>query len=184
VRVVAGEFRGRLLKTLPGRDVRPTSDRLRETLFNVLRNDVPGAVFLDCYAGSGAVGIEAASRGAAEVYLIEQDPAAARVIERNIAALHLAGTVRLMHAEIRGGLRRLIAQGIQADLCFCDPPYASLPEALKVLEWAVERPLMRHGGMIILEHGGRDSTPLEIGRWRRARLLEQGSSALSFYRTS
>ncbi|HWP85589.1 MAG TPA: RsmD family RNA methyltransferase, partial [Terriglobia bacterium] len=118
MRIIAGEFRGRRLRTQPGRAVRPTSDRLRETLFSVLRNEVPGAVFVDCYAGSGAVGLEALSRGAAEVIFIERDDGAIRTIEQNLAALQpLAGTTgaaRVVHAEAKAGLRRLAARGLRA----------------------------------------------------------------------
>jgi 16S rRNA (guanine(966)-N(2))-methyltransferase RsmD len=186
VRIIAGEFRGRKLKTLPGRDVRPTSDRLREALFNVLLQEVPGAVFIDCYAGSGAVGLEALSRGAAQVFLVESDAGAARVIEQNLAAIQPAmppgATVQLLRADVRAGLRKIATLGVRADICFLDPPYAELPAALKTVEWLCGSFLTDPEGVVILEHSRRDSTPEVIGEWRRARLLQQGSSALSFYR--
>jgi 16S rRNA (guanine966-N2)-methyltransferase len=182
MRIIAGEYRGRQLKTLRGRVVRPTSDRLRETLFNVLRGEVPGAVFLDCYAGAGAVGLEALSRGAEQAIFIERDAAAVVIVERNISALGAVAQTRIVRADVKAGLRKLAAQGIRADICFLDPPYALLPAALRSLSWLCDSSLMRPEGIIILEHGGKDSSPLQTGKWRRVRLLQQGSSALSFYR--
>jgi len=197
MRIIAGAYRGRRLKTLRGREVRPTSDKLRETLFNILRPEVPGSVFLDCYAGSGAVGLEALSRGAAQVFLIERDPVAARVIEENIMALgernttalgvspESGGKARILRADVQAGLRKLAAQGVRAGICFIDPPYALLGEALRNLSWLCESSqssLMRPEGVIILEHSRKDSPHEQIGDWVRSRLLQQGSSALSFYR--
>ena len=181
MRIIAGEFRGRQLKTLRGLAVRPTSDKLRETLFNILRADVPDSTFIDCYAGSGAVGLEAVSRGASQVFLIEKDPAAVRVMEQNIAALGVAAQACVIRADVKAGLRQLEAQGVRADICFLDPPYAALPQALRSIEWLATSSLIKPGGLIILEHARRTPTPDHAGSWMRARLLEQGSSALSFY---
>ena len=186
MRIIAGAYRGRRLKTLRGREVRPTSDKLRETLFNILRAEVPGSVFIDCYAGSGAVGLEALSRGAAQVFLIEQDTAAVRIIEQNITALgaspDLGGKARIVRADAKAGLRKLEAQGVCADICFLDPPYALLPAALRNLSWLCDSSLMHPEGIIILEHSRKDPSPEQLGNWKRSRLLGQGSSALSFYR--
>ena len=186
MRIIAGEYRGRRLKTLRGLAVRPTSDKLRETLFNILRSEVPASVFIDCYAGSGAVGFEALSRGASQVFLIEKDPAAARVIEQNIAALDSRPAVRVVRADVKAGLRKLAAQGVRANICFLDPPYASLREALRNIQEIVSGTLMHPEGLIILEHARKDPSPEQAGkpprRWERTRLLVQGSSALSFYR--
>ena len=186
MRIIAGEYRGHRLKTLRGHEVRPTSDKLRETLFNILRADVPGSVFIDCYAGTGAVGLEALSRGAVQVYLIERDATAGATIEQNLAALKISSDgdrrVRILRATVQAGLRKLVAQGICARLCFLDPPYALLPEALKNLAWLCGSSLMHSEGVIILEHDSKDPSPAQAGDWSRSRLLRQGSSALSFYR--
>ena len=186
MRIIAGEFRGRRLKTLPGREGRPTADKLRETLFNIIRAEVPDSVFIYCYAGSGAVGLEALSRGARQVFLIEQDAAAARIIEQNIfalgASLGVGQSAQLIRASVKVGLRRLRAKGVRASICFLDPPYASLPEALSNLTWLSESALIVQDGLIILEHSRKDATPSQIGQWCRVRFLPQGSSALSFYR--
>jgi 16S rRNA (guanine(966)-N(2))-methyltransferase RsmD len=181
MRIIAGEFRGRLLKAPQGRSVRPTSDKLRETLFNILRNDVPGSVFIDCYAGTGAVGLEAVSRGAAQVYMIEQDAAAASVIEANIMALAATSRARLMRTSVKAGLRQLEAQGFRVDICFFDPPYSLLSEALECLEGSGLEHLMSPRGIVIVEHSSRQSTPAQHGLCTRLRVLRSGDSSLSFY---
>jgi 16S rRNA (guanine(966)-N(2))-methyltransferase RsmD len=185
MRIVAGKYRGRRLKTLRGREVRPTSDKLRETLFNILQTEVPDSTFIDCYAGSGAVGIEALSRGAAEVWLIEESVAAARIIKENLDSLKLSsgdGKATLVRAEAGAGLRRLASQNVRAQVCFLDPPYAGLGQAQKNLLWLCNSSLMHPDGWIVLEHGSKDKPVEHEGGWSRKRLLLQGSSALSFYR--
>ena len=185
MRIIAGDFRGRRLKTLSGLAVRPTSDKLRETIFNILQAEVPASVFIDCYAGSGAVGLEALSRGASEVFFIEKASAAARTIQENITALG-ASPGRLIRTEVRAALRQLEAEGVRADLCFLDPPYKDLADALQAIEWIAQSSLMKADGRIILEHARRDTVTEHLGAgpagWNRTRLVEQGSSALSFYR--
>src|SRR5690348_13936072 len=118
MRVIGGEFRSRILKSLPGLDVRPTPDRLRETLFNVLAPRIEGAVFADLYAGTGAVGIEALSRGAARAVFIEQNRDAVRVIRENLRSLGLEP-----RADLRQGRVLALASVIHADIVFLDPPY-------------------------------------------------------------
>ena len=182
MRIIAGAYRGRLLKTLRGLEVRPTSDRLRETLFNVLGPAVAGSVFVDCYAGSGAVGLEALSRGAAQVFWIEENAAAARVIEKNLAALGGSQQARTVRTRVSAGLRRLEQQGVRAHFCFLDPPYAALQDAVRNLRWLSASALMLPEGVIILEHSRKDASPERVGAWRRTRQVQQGSSSLSFYR--
>src|SRR5438445_10899590 len=118
MRVIAGEFRSRRLKTLPGQALRPTPDRLREALFNILSPRIAGATFLDSYAGSGAVGIEALSRGAAHATFIEKHPAAVDLIRENLAALGLED-----RANIVRGAAATALPSHQADIYFLDPPY-------------------------------------------------------------
>lgn len=124
-RVVAGDFRGRRLKTLPGVGTRPTAERAREGLFGWLGTRVVGASILDLFAGTGTVGIEALSRGAAHVTFVERAAAATAVLRRNLKDLGLLGPARVLTLDARGGLRRLGRQGIRFDLIFADPPYAS-----------------------------------------------------------
>src|SRR5580692_5974821 len=118
MRVIAGEFRSRRLKSLPGLNTRPTPDRLRETLFNVLASSVSDGVFMDIYAGTGAVGIEALSRGARRAIFIENNRAAVEVIRDNLAALGLEGRAEVFTAKAATVLERA-----RADIAFLDPPY-------------------------------------------------------------
>lgn len=186
MRIIAGQFRGRRLQALPGTSTRPTSDKLRETLFNIMAPWMEGAVFLDCYAGTGAVGIEALSRGASQVYLIESDPAALRVIEQNLSWLSSRENVHCHRGQVARALPTLAAAGLRADICFLDPPYAQLADAVAAINTLAAGPLMQPDGWIILEHSSRDATPERAGseprEWTRTRLLKQGDSALSFYR--
>src|SRR2546422_11188246 len=123
MRVIAGEFRSRRLKTLPGLALRPTPDRLREALFNVLAPRIEGAAFLDAYAGSGAVGIEALSRGAAHAIFVEKHFAAVRMIRENLAALRIEDRATIVQRASVAALGEL-----DADIYFLDPPYVETGE--------------------------------------------------------
>ena len=187
MRIIAGNYRGRVLKTMRGQSSRPTSERLRETLFDVLGADVEDSVFIDCYAGSGAVGLEALSRGARQVFWIEQNAAAYRILLGNLSALRAGENDAGEHAEAvrasaRKGLRVLEQRGVRANLCFLDPPYAARQEYVRTLEWLAASRLMARGAVIILEHSRGEILKEQVGGWARQRLLVQGSSALSFYR--
>ena len=182
MRIISGLYRGRTLKTLRGRELRPTSDRLRETLFDVLGSAVEGSIFIDGYAGSGAVGLEALSRGARRVALIEENAAAFRIIQANVAALGVRDNVDIMCASVRKGLRMLEERGVRADYCFLDPPYAARREYSESLLWLSTSRLMAPEGLIILEHDGKDSLDERVGRWSQVRIITHGSSSLSFYR--
>ena len=186
MRIIAGKFRGRRLQALPGTTTRPTSDKLRETLFNILAPWIEDTVFIDCYAGTGAVGIEALSRGARAAYLIESDAAAVQVIEKNISWMTTREAVHTRRGQVARVLPTLGPSGVRADICFLDPPYTQLADAVAVIETLAGSTLMNSAGWIILEHASRDATPEAVGaephRWTRTRLLKQGDSALSFYR--
>src|SRR5208337_4807572 len=134
MRVIGGEFRSRRLKTLPGLALRPTPDRLRETLFDVLAPRIAGTVFLDAYAGSGAVGIEALSRGASHAIFVERHRGAVEVIRQNLKSLALDGRADVICAQALSALPRY-----RADIVFLDPPYNLTGEydaALRVLSLA------------------------------------------------
>src|SRR5882724_8089704 len=120
MRVIAGEFRSRKLKSLEGLDTRPTPDRLRESLFSILQPWIEGAVFIDAYAGTGAVGIEALSRGAARVLFLERNPAAVRVIDDNLYSLGIGNRGKVVRGRVSNQLR---AHGTGASIVFLDPPY-------------------------------------------------------------
>jgi 16S rRNA (guanine(966)-N(2))-methyltransferase RsmD len=172
MRVIAGEFRSRRLKSLPGPHLRPTPDRLRETLFDILAPRIEGVTFLDAYAGTGAVGIEALSRGAREAIFIERSRAAADVIRGNLQSLGIETRAQVFCSKALVVLERL-----KADIVFLDPPYdfaAEYAAALGLLG-ATPPPLT------IVQHDVRLDLREEYGRLRRTRTVRQGDNVLSFY---
>lgn len=179
MRVIGGEFRSRLLKSLPGLDVRPTPDRLREALFNVLAPRIEGVVFADIYAGTGAVGIEALSRGAAQAIFLEQNRAAVTVIGENLASLGLES-----RATVRAGRAVAVLSTIDADIFFLDPPYrleAEYENAMNILgDGAAEN----ESRLVIVQHSSRFALAETYGRLKRTRVLKQGDNSLSFYAPS
>jgi 16S rRNA (guanine(966)-N(2))-methyltransferase RsmD len=184
MRVIAGQYRSRLLQAPGGLDTRPTSDRLRETLFNVLAPRVEASVFLDLYAGSGAVGIEALSRGAREAIFVEQANEANRVIRANLASLGIRGGYALETRSASAAIRRLADAGRQADLVFLDPPYARTEEydlALSLLGRECFA-LLAADALVVAEHEKRLELEPRYGALARYRVLRQGDAALSFYR--
>jgi len=175
MRVIGGEFRSRRLKTLPGQALRPTPDRLRESLFSVLAPRINGCVFLDAYAGCGAVGIEALSRGAARAVFIEKHWHAARLIEENLRSLGAESRAQVLYGPVMKHLRRLAA-----DIVFLDPPYDLEREYGQALRLLAERP----PGLAIAQHSARLNLEEVYGPLRRVRVLKQGDNVLSFYSES
>jgi len=161
---------------------RPTSDRLRETLFNVLAPRIEGAALLDLYAGSGAVGLEALSRGAARVEFVERAEAALRALRANLAKLGIAGGFRIHGAGVGSTLRKMKA-GMAFDLVFLDPPYDAAEEYAATLGMlgGAAGGLLAEGGLVIAEHRKKERLEERYGALERTRLLEQGDAALSFY---
>ena len=189
MRIIAGEYRRRGLQSLPGMDVRPTSDRLRETLFNVLESGDPeklrGSAWLDLYAGTGAVGLEALSRGARHATFVEVSPKVCAVIRKNLASLAVAESRFLVLAEkSRAALAILEAQGLRYDLCFLDPPYRMQPEYAAVLTQLSGSGLLTQQSVVIAEHHWKLDPGERFGRMQRFRGVRQGDAALSFYRTA
>jgi 16S rRNA (guanine966-N2)-methyltransferase len=186
MRVIAGQYRRRTLRSLPGLEIRPTADRLRETLFNVLCSGDPVALaettWIDLYAGTGAVGIEALSRGARMVHFVESSRAAADLIAVNLKSLGIASGFQIVRVEARKGLRQLEAAGNVADFVFLDPPYSMEEEYAKTLAALAESQLLRERSMVIAEHEKRFDPGEAFGKLRRYRKLVQGDAALSFYR--
>jgi len=172
MRVIGGEFRSRALKSLPGLDVRPTPDRLREALFNVLAPRVAGATFADLYAGSGAVGIEALSRGASKAIFVEQSHAAVRVIRENLRELGIGTRAEVFHGRAAAMLSK-----IDADIVFLDPPYRLEREYESVLTLLGENP----PPLVIAQHAPRLKLEENYGALHRTRVLRHGDNALSFY---
>ena len=173
MRVIGGEFRSRRLKSVPGLETRPTPDRLREALFNVLAPRMEGAIFMDVYAGTGAVGIEALSRGAKRCVFVEKNRGAVAVIRENLAALGLEN-----RAEVYTSKPAPVMERVPADIVFLDAPYEleSEREATLAALGALKHPL------VIVQHASRDQPGEEYGSLRRYRVLKQGDNSLSFYR--
>lgn len=188
MRVIAGTYRSRILKSLKGLALRPTSDRLRETLFNVLGPAVGGARFLDVFAGTGAVGIEAISRGASEVVFIENHPPAAALIRKNLDSLGVRARATVLGVDALRGLETLAAGrkggSTPFDFVFLDPPYAATEEYTRVLRYLGAASFLAPGCIVIAEHRHNFELPARAGALARYRVLKQGDAALSFYRQS
>lgn len=186
MRIIAGKYRSRPLQAISGMDVRPTSDRLRETLFNVLASawggSLEGAVWIDLFAGTGAVGIEALSRGASEVYFVESSKKAARVIHDNLRSLGIANGFEVLEREAAQALRWLESQGVRCDICFLDPPYRMAGAYEQTLNFLSQSQLVQPHTTVVAEHDKRFDPGEQFGSLRRFRKLEQGDGALSFYR--
>ena len=176
LRVIAGTLKGRRLATPNWDGLRPTSDKLRETLFNVLAPRIEGARVLDGFAGTGAVGIEALSRGAAHVTFVESDGRAVRLIQRNIDHCRVGDRYAIIRARFADAARRLSAGSF--GLVFLDPPYQSNDSAV-VLEAAA--PLVAPDGVVVLEHARRDVAPAAAGSIKKTRDIFSGDSALTIY---
>lgn len=183
MRVIAGQFRSRPLTAPKGLDTRPTSDRLRETLFNVLAPRISGSVFIDLYAGSGAVGIEALSRGAQQAIFVEDAEPALRVIRANLSSLGIRGDYALEARSAAAALKRLAESGTVANLVFLDPPYSDTAEyeATLTLLGGDCRDLLAPGAIVIAEHLKKLDLAPNYGALHRYRTLKQGDSILSFY---
>jgi 16S rRNA (guanine966-N2)-methyltransferase len=168
MRVIAGKYRSRPLKGPGAQRLRPTSDRLRETLFNVLGPSVEDSLFVDLFAGTGAVGIEAISQ-------------AARLIRENLKSLDILAGVELIEAAALRGLEKMATRRLLADFIFLDPPYEKTNELLEILEFLDTSRLVAPRGIVIVEHYWRTSMPARLERLECTRQLEQGDAILSFF---
>jgi 16S rRNA (guanine(966)-N(2))-methyltransferase RsmD len=186
MRVIAGIYRSRILKSLKGLALRPTSDRLRETLFNVLGPGVSGSRFLDLFAGTGAIGIEALSRGAAHVAFVENHPSAVALIRRNLESLKINSGVAILATEAHRALETLSGRkesgAAPFEYVFVDPPYAAAEEYARVLQFLGASAFLTSDAMVIVEHHHKFKLPERLGALERFRMLKQGDAALSFFR--
>jgi 16S rRNA (guanine966-N2)-methyltransferase len=174
MRVIGGDFRSRVIKSVPGLEVRPTPDRLREALFNILSPRIAGVTFADLYAGTGAVGIEALSRGAARAIFVEQNRAAVGVLRENLKSLGLEA-----RSDVRQARATAMLVKIEADIVFLDPPY--------VLEGEYVTALTKLGAhpppLVIVQHEVRLKLAPAYGALQQTRVLRQGDNCLSFFNT-
>src|SRR5205823_6705469 len=185
MRIIAGRFRSRRLASLKGDEIRPTSDRVRETLFNVLTPGNPaalaGSVWLDLFAGTGAVGIEALSRGAAMVYFVDSSKDAVELIRRNLQPLGLSAPFQVLQQKSERAIAAFDRQQLRPDFIFLDPPYAVRDAYQNALE-SLGNSAVTENALVIAEHEKKNDLGEEYGELRRIRKLQQGDAALSFYR--
>jgi 16S rRNA (guanine966-N2)-methyltransferase len=183
VRIIGGAYRGRKLRTVEGLDVRPTSDRLRETLFNILAPRIKESRFLDICAGSGAIAMEAISRGAQQITLIDNSRRACSVIEANLRTLGIENQAALINREATAALKQLAKENKEFDIVFFDPPYASgiYDQVMRLLD---EQPLLCADAIVIVEHRAKTPPEDQYGTLRMYREVKQGESALAFYSAS
>jgi len=180
-RIIGGSGKGRRLKTAAGERTRPTGARVRQSLFDVLAPLIPGCRFLDAFAGNGSVGLEALSRGAGTVVLVDRDAGAVAAAQENARALARSGAdVRVFRQDARTAIGAFADEGLQFDLVYLDPPYASdLYEPL--LEVLGQGRLLASGGVVVAEHFHKRSLPERIGGLARTRTKRVGDHVLSFY---
>jgi 16S rRNA (guanine966-N2)-methyltransferase len=176
LRIIAGTLKGRRLDAPSWPGLRPTSDKLRETLFNILGARLAGARVLDACAGTGAVGIEAISRGAAHVTFIDRDSRAIALIEQNLARCAVSGGYAIIRAELDGGASR--APQADFDFIFLDPPYDTDASAIG----RAVGPWLAPDGMLIVEYARRAGAPASIDGLQKVREVTSGDSALGFYK--
>ena len=182
MRVIAGKYRSQPLASPKGTETRPTSDRLRETLFNVIAPRIQGAVFADLFAGTGAVGIEALSRGASRVYFAENAKIPLQNLRHNLERLQIRDQAVVEPAGVMPLLRRLLQQRITLDLIFLDPPYKDQLAYETVFRFLAEHSILRENAIVIAEHSRRYCLPkldIELQPYRR---IDQGEAALTFFR--
>ena len=186
MRIIAGTFRSRQLKSMKGMAMRPTSDKLRETLFNVLGELVVDARFMDLFAGTGAVGIEALSRGAREAIFVEKHPSAAALIKKNLESLEIRKGAIVLKSDALQALKQIAQEPVAAssriDILFLDPPYAEKEQYGNVLSFLGGANLLAENAVVVAEHQRALDLPETFGKLERVRVLRQGDAALTFFR--
>lgn len=181
MRVISGKYGSRRISSAHGMALRPTSDRLRETLFDILQSRVEGCFFVDGYAGTGAVGIEAASRGARRVVFLEKHRPTVALIRKNLEALGITEGVEVLPGDVCRGIAKLAESGEPADFLFFDPPYEEKEEYARVMESLAGLVLVAPHTQIIFERTRKLSLPAEYGPLLRVRTVTQGDAALDFF---
>jgi len=188
MRVIAGTYKSRRLQSLPGLDLRPTADRLRETLFDILTPGNPealaGKVWVDLFAGTGAVGIEALSRGAESVIFVETSSRAVELIRKNLQGLKIETGFQVLKQDAVRAISYLRKSGLQADFVFLDPPYQMEEVYARTLEAISDGGILKPHGLVIAEHQKKFDPGATVASLERHRLLIQGDAALSFYHLS
>ena len=182
MRVTAGDLKGRRFRTPKGGRTRPTADQVRNALMDSLSPWLPGARFLDLFAGAGGVGIEALSRGAAEAVFVETDAAALRALRENLAALDLRSRGRILRQDVGKAIDRLALDGERFRLIFLDPPYDGL-EALTTLDRLGAGDILEPRGLVLVQHMTKASLPESAGVLSRVKTRRFGETTLTFFRS-
>jgi 16S rRNA (guanine966-N2)-methyltransferase len=180
MRVISGKYRGRRLRGPEGLELRPTGDKLKETLFNVLGTQVSGSVVLDVFGGSGAIGIEALSRGARQVVFIEIAPAAVRLIRHNLGLCGIKSGFRVLQKDVFAALRSLGREDFKANIVFFDPPYDFEPYR-DLLDITFGRNLLTQPSQVVIEHHRKAELPESGEGYQRSRVIRHGDHVLSLY---
>lgn len=180
-RIISGIARGIPLKAPHGDKTRPTSDKTKEALFSILAAKIPDAVFLDLYAGSGQIGLEAASRGADKVYIVEQAASGLEIIKSNLKKTRLQEKVNLLPGSVSRNLGRLAEMNLVFDIIYLDPPWHQAIADFRKLSGCLAD-LVSEEGTIVLEHEAKQKAPLNVTKLQWSRSCQYGSAMLSFYR--
>lgn len=181
MRIVAGEFRGRRLHSPKNINIRPTSDRVREAIFNIIMPYLPDARVLDLFAGTGALGLEALSRGAAQAVFVDENLEAIRLILENVKICGVQDRAEIIHGQVDRVIRRFTRQGqmiTRFQVVFLDPPYGKgyVERTINSLTH-----LTSDTGLVVAEHHAKDSLPLQLGDWALSRERKYGDTKVSFY---
>ena len=184
-RVVTGRFRGAILQAPEGDKTRPTTDKVKEALFSIIQSDIPDSEFLDLFAGSGQIGIEAVSRGAKRATLVERSGQAAGIISKNISKIRLDGSdeIRFIKKSVAQALELLGQSGEKFDIIFMDPPYKDVPLRLEEASKLISSfDMLAPDGMLILEHDRDCEIPEEINGLKRVRSCSYGITVITFFK--
>lgn len=182
-RIISGSARGTHLAAPQGQATRPTGDKVKEALFSILTPQMPAKGFLDLYAGTGQIGLEAASRGATSVILVENAAASLKIIRTNVEKTHLADKVTVIAAEVKTALLRLLSQGQRYELIFLDPPYCDALRDFNRLAPTISE-LLADDGLVIMEHDSREQPPAFVTNLKLLRSCQYGAAMLSFYKVA
>lgn len=180
MRVIAGEYKGRRLDCIEGVEIRPTADKVKESLFNILGNAVIDSTFLDLFGGTGGVGIEALSRGAKYVVFIDTNIKSIKVLKSNLDHLNIKDNVEVFHTDYTTAISKLHKYNKQFDIIFIDPPY-KVGMAASALEEINKNSILSQSGLIIVEHDSKEDMPQRVGKLYLYRIKQYGNTTLSFY---
>lgn len=180
MRVITGVYKGRRLDSIEGMDIRPTSDMVKESLFNILSSEIIESDFLDLFGGTGGVGIEAVSRGAKSVVFIDNSIKSIKVLRKNLESLNIKDNVEVFNTDYLTAINKLHRNGRLFDIIFIDPPYRT-GIAQRALEKLCDDPILKNSGIIIVEHDTKDQMPEKVGNIKMYRDKRYGNTKLSFY---